>query len=293
MADLRSSILHFLRWPIHIRAIESLVRKFVVGSRFDSLLGRVPPKHADYPNQTFREFENNGVKMSVDLSDLVGWYGYWGFTDIPRRKLYSLISPGATVVDIGANIGEVTLNAARLVGEAGHVYSFEPSRVNFGQLSANRDLNTFSNITLVNKGLGKEAGRLEMFIPDAGNRGMTRVVSSEHKDEPTEYVEITTLDLFAEENGLDRIDLIKIDVEGFEMNVLAGAEKTLRDLRPKLFLEVIDRLLKGQGSSRQSVIDLLSSLDYDLFHAASGEAIDPVHGINDEQFDMVAIARKS
>jgi FkbM family methyltransferase len=229
----------------------------------------------------------------LDISDLVGWYVYWGFSDAPRTRLYSLMNNGDCIFDVGANLGEVSANAAKLVGPHGRVIAFEPYPANFDLLAKNVELNGFENLMIVNKGVGSENGKLKMVVADESNAGMNRISDNPVSDEGnTTEVEVVRLDDFVDQIGLEDIDLIKIDVEGFEMNVLRGAETVLSTLRPKLFLEVIDNYLRLQGSSANEVLQFLESLHYELTYAASGNPVDSRDNFSDTQFDVVALPKK-
>ncbi|MEZ5422429.1 MAG: FkbM family methyltransferase [Pyrinomonadaceae bacterium] len=261
-----------------------------MGSDANSFLARVPPKHIDYPRNSWRTAEANGITLSLDISDLIGWYVYWGLTDAPRKRLYSLIEPGDCVIDIGANLGETALNAARLVGPDGRVFALEPFPANFELLSTNIGLNTFENITIINKAIGAENQILQMVVADENNAGMNRISdASSSESQKTTDVEVTKLDDLVTQLGIRKIDLIKVDVEGFEMNVLHGAASVLKAHRPKLFVEVIDTYLRRQGSSTAEVLALLESLDYRLTHANTGDRVSSRDKFEETQFDVVAL----
>lgn len=294
MPNLKSSLLKFVRRLFFIPSIEKSLRRLIVGRTYGTLVTRFPPKHVHYQIPSWKDVEVNGIKFRVDVSDLVGWYLYWGFVDPSRLKLYSLINDGDVVVDVGANLGEVALNAAKRVGSTGQVFVFEPFPSNFEKLRTNVGLNRFENLHLINKGLGAESGELGMFVADEANAGMNRMSadgSSESKN--ATVVEVVKLDDFILENGIDRIDLIKIDVEGFEMNVLRGSENTLKTFRPKLFLEVIDDYLRQQGSSARDVIQFLETHNYSLTYADSGKPVVDNKDFQGTQFDVVALPKET
>lgn len=149
-----------------------------------------------------------------------------------------IVRPGDTVVEAGANIGGLTLPLARLVGGHGQVLAFEPQRAIHGILVTNLTLNGLEHVRAERLALGAAAGEIRVpVLPLAaaanfggvslgGNAGETCLVRS--------------LDSY----GLGALGLIKIDVEGAECEVIAGAAQTIRRLRPVLYVEN-DRLEKS------------------------------------------------
>jgi FkbM family methyltransferase len=148
-----------------------------------------------------------------------------------RHVLRRLVDPGMTVVDVGANIGYYMLLLARLVGPTGHLVCLEPEPGNFSELSRNRAANALGNVRLLQAAAGAEDGTIGFM------RGLNGTVADSGPG-----------DLEARVLRLDSLtdvtpDLVKIDVEGYEGHVLAGASGLLRDRRPALFVELHPWLL--------------------------------------------------
>ncbi|HVU88680.1 MAG TPA: FkbM family methyltransferase [Pirellulales bacterium] len=163
------------------------------------------------------------------------------------ETLGRVVHPGDTVVEVGGHIGYVALWLARLVGP-GHVYVFEPGPNNLRYIE--RNLHGKPNVTLVPKGVGDVSTQRTMFVERLTGLNNTFVEESPllkanaafdgfNADELRESVpvELVRFDDFAAEHSL-RADLIKIDVEGFESEVLQGMREVLRTQRPKLMVEV-------------------------------------------------------
>lgn len=153
------------------------------------------------------------------------------------------VVPGTTAIDVGAHIGSMTVPLARLVGPAGHVYAFEPQRAVFRELHHNLKLNGFDHATPYLMALSSKPGFLEMN-PVVMDEGFGRVGKG------GERVEARTLDSF----GFSNVSLIKIDVEGHELEVLNGAMETISRWHPALVLEmgmptrpIIEKMLAEQG----------------------------------------------
>ena len=143
-----------------------------------------------------------------------------------------LLKPGDVAIEAGANIGAHTVLLSNLVGESGQIIAYEPQRIVFQTLCANLALNQCLNVDARQQGLGERAG--EMTLPVADPRvmnnfgGLSLLASGSG-----EKVTIATIDSLK----LSRCHLIKIDVEGMEIDVLSGAQNTIQRCRPILYLE--------------------------------------------------------
>ena len=134
------------------------------------------------------------------------------------------------MVEVGAHIGTHTIPLAHLVGPYGRVYAFEPQRKLYRELHHNLALNGIANVVPLRFALGDgEARIVTMNPPEAGNEGRTAVGRGGDR------VELRSLDSFA----LERVSVIKIDAEGFERHVLAGAAETIRRNRPAIVVEIM------------------------------------------------------
>lgn len=163
-----------------------------------------------------------------------------------RHLLRRLLKPGMTAVDVGANIGYYLLLIEESVGQGGRVICIEPSEENLPELTANIQLNKFTNVELHTVALGDRDGQtglrsgINSGVDDAGAAAYT--------------VALRRLDSLVNE----RVDFIKTDVEGYEGHVLAGAGKLLETSRPVMFLELHPHLVGKFGHSTGAI---LASLD--------------------------------
>lgn len=147
------------------------------------------------------------------------------------------IRPGDTVVDVGGNLGFTTLVFSRLAGGAGRVHSFEPGPRMFAKLSGMAARNELINVTLHNCGCGSKSESLVLNIPaSSGNASLrpTDEVMATVKHQDT--VQIRRLD--DELCDLEALSFIKVDTEGFEIEVLRGAEKLIQKFRPVIYIEL-------------------------------------------------------
>lgn len=186
---------------------------------------------------------------------------------LPRVLPY--IKKGDTVIDAGAYIGDHTIAYSKQVGESGTIIAFEPSNKAFECLKHN--LKTSSNAILFNKGLGIR-NEVKSIVEVSGNDGMNHLISGEG-------VEITTIDSL----HLEKIDFIKIDVEGMELDILIGAIETLKKFKPKLLIEINDYTLKAAKIERNYIFSLLDELGYKY------ENIYNDQDLKESQMDIICI----
>jgi FkbM family methyltransferase len=170
------------------------------------------------------------------------------------RFLRQLIAAGMTVVEVGANIGILTVPFARLVWPGGVVIAFEPQRIVHQMLCGNIAINAIENVVAYNMAVGRQAGSITVPPVDyalPGNFGGVSVGAAA----AGESVLLTTIDAL----GLDRCDFMKIDVEGMEQEVIEGASDTLRRFRPRLYVE------NDRAEKSPALIEQLLALDYRLY----------------------------
>jgi len=176
------------------------------------------------------------------------------FTDRPERRLLkAMLSAGDVVVDAGANIGIYSHFFSRCVGPTGVVHSFEPSPENFKRLrSAARK---FSNICLCQAAVGERSERSNLYVSNELNVDH-RVYLSKGDHRTTVPIDIVALDDYFKPG--QRVDLIKMDIQGYELHALRGATRVLTDNpAAKLLLEFWPYGLKQAGANWLELIDAL------------------------------------
>jgi FkbM family methyltransferase len=182
-------------------------------------------------------------------------YGEYGAEE--ANTFRQLIRPGCVVADVGANIGSHTLLYSQLVGAEGRILAFEPQPKIFHMLCANLALNAVGNVTTYQAGVGQEIGTMRVSTPIEDKRVNFGGISL--GDEGTEVVSIVTLDSLK----LDRLDFVKVDVEGMEEAVIRGGAETLKRLKPKLYIENDGGEAKIEASA--SLIGTIRALGYRLW----------------------------
>ncbi len=266
------------------RTGELIIISFTSVPLLKNLFFLLRPRHTDYIPGTLRVVKRNNIQYELDISDWVEWNIYFKNKIEPREKLYSLANKENTVIDVGVNIGETLLNLASVVGNKGRVIGFEPNPVVFIKCKKNISLNPLlKNISLQLCALGKDNSELFLNINDERNKGMVSLSHSGKRDK----VKVMTLDYYLQNENLRRVDLIKIDVEGFEMNVLTGAEHTINKFHPKLFIELDNNLLLQQQSSAKELIRWLLQREYTIVNAENNNTVTLDQQFETCHFDII------
>jgi FkbM family methyltransferase len=174
-------------------------------------------------------------------------------------RVMSTVTPGSVVVDVGAYVGLYTIALAQRAGPTGRVYSFEPDPQNCAVLRRHIELNNVSDRVEVHE---LAVGDKDDFVPFTAGRDSQSFVGT--SSSASETVRMTRLDTILPHDG---IDILKVDVEGFEENVLKGAEVLLSDSKRKprvIFIEVHPYNWHLCGTTSDSLINRLNKSDYDV-----------------------------
>ena len=178
--------------------------------------------------------------------------------------LRRLLRPGMVFCDVGANIGVFTLMAAHQVGPQGRVFSFEPVPENFAVLRRNVEANHHANIVCIPKAVAQHNGNSRLFLSRfCGSHSLV----SEPIEYRGEFLEVETVRLDSVPS-LDRIDVLKIDVEGAELEVLEG----LGHLRPQVILEYNSERVSRRGLDASAFLLQLRALGYSVTNIDCPEA---------------------
>jgi FkbM family methyltransferase len=204
-----------------------------------------------------------GGQVLAPLDDLMGRAAYYAgehdrkITWICRK----LIRRGDTVLDIGANIGMVTVHMAKLVGGDGVVHAFEPNPRVVGLLRRALERNCLPQVKLHEFGLGPAESTLELRVPRSDTGEGSFVRNRETNDCLSVQVRVRKLDDVAKEQDIRRVSLLKIDVEGFEESVFRGAQLFLERVRPEAILFEVIESISGPVSDAP-VFRILLDLGY-------------------------------
>ena len=149
--------------------------------------------------------------------------------------LKTFLKRGMAFVDVGANKGDFSLMASRLLGDGGTVLAFEPEPQNYEWLRKSVELNGYDNVHMFRIALAEKNGTATLHLGDKSGYH-TLVGGVLHQEEGSIPVEIRTLDSILDELGMASFDMMKIDVEGAELQVLEGASEALREASSKAIL---------------------------------------------------------
>lgn len=238
-------------WPFAIRVVVSQILLIPVSPL-------VPVWYQVEPN----------IKMQLDPEDL-------GPRMILESGVYEPISvgmvsehlgAGATFIDVGADIGFYSLKAAPIVGAAGHVITIEPNPEALGRLRINLAASGANVVSVAPVACSDAEGMLDLYVAPYANAGETSLSKANASQigaiSHTYKVRTRPLDDIVRESGVTRVDAIKIDVEGAEYLVLKGAQQTLDRFHPMLLIEIVERQLRGMGTSSAQVRELLRAHGY-------------------------------
>ncbi|MDZ7697253.1 MAG: FkbM family methyltransferase [Deltaproteobacteria bacterium] len=173
----------------------------------------------------------------------------------------SNVKPGMILLDVGADIGYYTLLFAKLIGQTGRVFSFEPIPKSKWYLDKNIEMNGLSNVSTFNFALFDKAAKACLEEP------LTKSKINPFKEQLTGsdiVVEMKVFDDWKFDKGIAHVDLVKIDVEGAELNVLRGMTDTLQTNRPSLIIEVHPKQLEDFGFSPDDLSEFLIMLGYTI-----------------------------
>ena len=183
------------------------------------------------------------------------------------------------IVDVGANYGPYSFFLSKLYPQS-KIFAFEPATRSMSIFKEIIKKFNLKNVIPVKKGLGSKEEEKEICMP----RQYTILAyvaeknAQRKKEDAFEKIEITTLDNFVKRNKIPRIDFIKCDVEGFELEVFNGAKNSIKKLKPIIFVEIEERHTKKYGINPQEVLAFFKKLKYSCY---------AVKGISFKETDLI------
>lgn len=207
------------------------------------------------------------IKINLYKDSLLCKFIYNSFEESELKFLRKFLKKGDSFIDIGANIGLFTLHASMIVGNEGCVYSFEPTPRTFDRLKENIDLNLCQNVTAENIGLSDKSGIMSFNTSVLGYDAWNSFADlNEIGDVITIDVRVIMLDQYLSEKKLVNIDFVKIDVEGWELFVLKGANNLLSSERaPVLMIEFTENNAFAAGYYCGELYDYVKSFGYEWY----------------------------
>jgi FkbM family methyltransferase len=213
-----------------------------------------------------------GVGLELDLRDNLQRTLYFTGTYEPGlvRLLDAELRAGDVVLDVGAHVGVHALGAARRLRAlgGGRVVAFEPARDSAAAIRAAAARNGLA-VEVVEAALGEEDGEVELFADPRHGAHYAGVRSQFGAGEAVQTAPLATLDAWAAATGLDRLDVVKLDIEGAEILALRGARATLRRLRPRLLVVEVKDVVIARGPGDEAALHALLG---ECGYAPAGEA---------------------
>jgi FkbM family methyltransferase len=201
-------------------------------------------------------------------------------------QLRKILRPGDTLLDIGANIGRMTVLGSRLVGDGGHVHAFEPNPKVISGLYRNIALNGCGNVTVWPQAVSDRIGTITFSMPVGTNSAWASI--RELDADKSMRIDVPCLTIDSLIDRLPTVRLVKIDVEGAEFMALSGMKRLLERDHPHILLELSDAWLRELGASAQAVCDLFRGFGYSLYRLTRDGAAD-LREIPASQIDLLCV----
>jgi len=212
--------------------------------------------------------EVDGHKMLWDSGGILSLLIHGIYEPLETELVKKEIKKGDVVLDIGANIGYYTLIFAKLVGEEGKVFAFEPDPTNFSLLKKNVELNGYKNVVLVQKAVSNKTGKIRLYL-SKDNRADHRIYNSGDGRQSIESEATRLDDYFKNYDG--KIAFIKMDIQGAEGGALQGMFNLLKKNNVKIAMEFCPIGLKRFGMEPEECLKLLTESGFTLYEIAERE----------------------
>ncbi len=263
--EFKSALYHALKTPTLEQLLFELYR--VAPTSYRPLVHKLLPHPWVYGQDEVRDATRQGAVWRLRPRNYFQWHQYYGLFDAIGILLTSLARDGGVVFDVGANIGFYGVLMG-MASEDAEVYCFEPHPVTSGHVREHISLNHMRNVELVQAALSDAPGVLPLYDHGGGDEGKFSLRDGA-EGMGAVSVPVITLDAFVAERELGRVCLIKVDVEGFEPEVLMGARETIARDAPSLCLEI-----SPQWSSIEREWSWLVALGYTIFEILEDEDLE-------------------
>jgi len=206
-------------------------------------------------------FDGGKLQFIADLSEAIGrnLYFYGFYEQTITAVVAQLLLPGQVFIDIGANFGYFTLFAARRVQPRGRVFAFEPDPTNLRLLHANIALNKLPNVVVEETAVAASEGECEFFptVKAQWSRGKASTVAPDIGAPPADTMTVRTvsLDEYCDVNAVERVDVVKMDIEGGEALAIEGMGEGIRRKRyRRVLLELHSAALRRLGVAPEDLL---------------------------------------
>lgn len=262
----RSSYFIELSWLLFVRRMGKLLPKRL-RFRFYKLLYNYESPRYNGVKLIIPYLESLHLQFIVYTKYLIDWnvFFFGHYEKETNDLLFEYIKPGHVIIEAGANNGTETLLLSRLVGPHGKVFAFEPVEHIYQTLQINLSINNCNNVVAEKIALGESDGQLyfNVLSEDFCNQGMASKYDDKSADAKI-LVSQTSIDSWLLKNNIDRVDFIKMDIQGAEIELIKGAQHTIKKSRPLIFTEATEDFL-----SLTKLFDSLSQLNYAVYFIPS------------------------
>jgi FkbM family methyltransferase len=209
----------------------------------------------------------NGMRIEVDPRDAIGRQIMIGGHERETMAVFDrLLRPGMVFFDIGAHVGQYSLLASPKVGPNGSVVAFEPHPALFPMLARNVRRNRCANIVANNVAVSHTDGASTLCLASADNIGATSLRAPENDTGERVTVPTIALDMYVRTRGISRVDVMKLDIEGAELDALRGGERVLIDNPDvRIIFETYEPAARAFGRSNADVSGFLRTLGFEIF----------------------------
>jgi len=221
--------------------------------------------------RTRRQILRNGLTFDIDIREGIdlSLFLFGSFERDVLATIKALVPPDGIVIDVGANIGALTLPVANYL-DRGHVYAVEPTDFAFAKLGKNLALNpaVSARVTAIHSFVASENSPTSELIaysswPVAGSEDGRQHPVHRGVQQPAACGQVT-VDALIDANGIQTVSLVKIDTDGHEFSVLSGASRCLKQLRPAVIFEACDYLLVPPRKTFDDFAALFASHEYTI-----------------------------
>ncbi len=212
----------------------------------------------------------NGIALIAEdkcITNFIKEKGKLDFDDNMNPYVLPYIPVGGTVIDVGAFVGDSTKAYIDKVGEHGEVFALEPSKEAFKCLKYN--MQDYENAICTNAGVGFE-NTVKSIVKVADNLGMNYLTDESFEDS----IEVYSLDKYCKFQDIDKLDFIKIDCEGYELEVLKGATETINKFKPVMLIEINELTLQRNGIKPKDIYLFLDLLGYKYRNIYPNQTLD-------------------
>ena len=246
------------------RGLENLVRtkkRFIPNVRFERLPFYTTAKRCLFGTLRQQEVIAHGFRLRLDPLDSLELSIFPRYEPFETELLTKEIRPGQTIIDVGANIGYYTLLFSKLTGDKGRVFAFEPEPLNYQILSENVARNGRTNVVTFNQAASDVSGVSFLYLSPENYGDHQAYSSDENRNRIS--VEMARIDDLVP----GAVDLVKLDIQGFEFHALTGMQRILTEnSNLTIFTEFWPEGLRQAGSNAEEFLRLLRSLGFEIFY---------------------------